>query len=651
MDVEYVVDGDALVLDLTDPRADRKRTWRQLRNLGAPLELEPTAATVKARVPKEGVDELRSALGMMGGRLVPAKGQPDLERVEDETDRYEDVRPVTPEDVVDLARKDEHPSRVLRRAIADLGTFASEHPRFEHRVERDKRYLRRALERFAPETDEASDEAPVDPVKQQVSELLRGVPDEDTWRAREFLLELNDVAQRFEDERPGVELPSTIPGFRGELRDYQREGVSFLLGTELNAVLADAMGLGKTVQTIAAVLLADVRALVVCPANVLHNWAAEIERFTGEAAALWHGRDVDDREEARFRVTTYASLRYRDWRDTDAATRPVLVLDEAHKVRNPDTQRAALVKDLPQAHRVLLTGTPIVNGLEDYNELLLHVGESRWPDAASFRETWMSDRAMLTRHPEVRQATADLLQRATRHVVLRRRKEEVLDDLPPRTISVERHPLTDEQRIAYDELARHARTVMAEASSKVEIFAQIHTLRQTLLEHRVPVLQVRIEELVEAGEHVVVYSHYLDALDELEDAFEDVAARIDGDTPPRRREEISRELGEPEGPRVLLAQMEAGGVGLNFTGARWVLFAHLGWTAAVHNQAIDRVHRIGQDRPVNVEFFVTPETIDERMADIILEKEADANLALADDSQVLDRAELARALLADEAEA
>lgn len=649
MDVEYKVDGDELLLDLTDPRADRKRAWRQLRNLGAPLELEPTAATVKARVPKEGVDELRSALTMMGGQLVPAKGQPDVDSLDEDVPRYEDVRPVDPEDVVDVARTDEHPGRILRRAIADLGTFAAEHPNLEHRVERDKRYLRRALERYAPERDEAPAEE-VDPVKQEVSQLLRGVPDEDTWRARDFLLELHDLAERYDDERPHVELPSTVPGFRGELRDYQREGVSFLLGTQLNAVLADDMGLGKTVQAIAATLLADTRALVVAPANVLHNWAAEVERFTGEPAAIWHGRDADDREDARFRITTYTSLRYRDWRDTDATTRPLLILDEAHKVRNPETQRAALVEDLPQKHRILLTGTPIVNGLEDYNELLLNVGEERWPDAASFRETWMSDREMLTKHPEVRQATADLLQEATRHVVLRRRKEDVLEDLPPRTIQIERHPLSGEQRTAYDELARHARSVMAEAESEVQIFAQIHKLRQTLLKYRLPVLEDRIDELVEAGERVIVYAHYLDPLDELEDAFSDVAARIDGNTPPRERERIAAALDEPDGPRVLLAQMEAGGVGLNFTGARWVLFSHLGWTAAVHRQAIDRVHRIGQDRPVNVEFFVTPGTIDERMVDIILQKEADANLALADEGTIMDRSQLARAMLQEGAE-
>lgn len=646
VDVEYVVDGDELVLDLVDPRADRKRAWRQLRSLGAPLELEPTAATVKARVPKEALGDVERVLGMMNGTLVPASGEPALDAVGEDTPAYEEIRPLDPEDTVDAARDETNPEPFLKRAIADLGTFAQESPQFAHRVERDKRYLRRALEALTPK--EEPEEEPPDPVKQEVSRLLRGVPDEDTWRAREFLLDLHGIADRFGDEAPHREIPQAIPGFQGELRGYQREGVSFLIGTNLNAILADGMGTGKTVQTIAATLLAGVRALVVCPANVLHNWAAEVERFTGEQAAIWHGRDVDGNDEARFRITTYASLRYRDWRDTDATTRPLLVLDEAHNIRNPETQRARLVKDLPQQHRILLTGTPIVNGLEDYNELLLNVGEDRWPDAATFRETWMSDRQMLTKHPEVRQATADLLQRATQHVVLRRRKHDVLDDLPPRTITIERHPLTGEQRTAYDAQQDHARKIIQNAQSKVQVFAQIHKLRQILLEHRTPFIVERIQELLGAGERLVVYAHYLDALDEIQNAFPDVSARIDGSTPPRERERISQDLGEPDGPRVLIAQTEAGGVGLNFTGARWVLFAHLGWTAAVHKQAIDRVHRIGQDEPVHVTFFLTPDTIDERMADLILEKEADANLALADKDTIMDRTQLAQALL-DEA--
>jgi SNF2 family DNA or RNA helicase len=641
--VEYRLEDGKLLLDLMDPRAPRRETFTRLSELGAPIELEPTAATVKARAPPEGLGEIEDALALLDGELVPAEGQPPLDQIEDEQPSYEDVRPLAPEDVVDEARGSGEPRRLVKQAIRRLGECALEHPSFEHRVERDQDYLRRALDQLFPEGDEpAEDEA--DLVKREVSQTLREVPDEHTWRARELLLDLHEVREDEAGERPIASFEQPIEGFQGQLRDYQETGVGFLLGTEFNAILADEMGLGKTVTTIAAVLAADQRALVVCPANVLHNWAAEVRRFTGGEVAMWHGRDVDGPDEARFRITTYTSLSYRDWRDTDADERPVLVLDEAHKIRNPETQRARLVDDLPQQHRVLLTGTPIVNGLADYNELLGQVGGEAW-DEQGFEETWLSDPQLLRQEPKVRAKVADLLQEATEHVVLRRRKADVLDDLPPRTVSVTPHPIEGEARKRYDEVHEEAETVLAEEASAPEVFARLHAVRQHVLETRLPVLAERIQALRAEGETVVVYSHYRDPLDELEDALGDEARQLTGDTPPKKREAYSQELGDPEGFDVLLAQMEAGGVGLNFTGAQHVLFAHLGWTAATHRQAIDRVHRIGQDEPVQVEFFVSPDTIDERLAQIILRKEQDANLALADDARTLDKAQLAEALL------
>ena len=647
MDLLYTLDGDDLVLELAaSGRIDRRAALERLAQLGAPLVIERDAISTKGRMPREGLPKLRSALTMLGGRLLPAPGQPPLDNVKRITRRYEEVRPFDPDEIVAVARKDEQPGAVLRDAMDRLRSFALAEPGFKDRVERDLAFLAKARERFAPQREEQADEP--DPVRRAVSTVLRGVPEADLWRARSFLLELHQVAGDLDEEPPRGEVPDPIPGFLGNLRDYQEEGVAFLLGRGLNAILADDMGLGKTIMTIAAVLAADERALVVAPANVLHNWAAEVERFTGEEPALWHGRTLSGPDDARFRITTYDSLRSLAWQRTDAAERGVLVLDEAHMVRNSETHRSRLVADLPQERRILLTGTPIINGLPDYNELLLAIGERRWANAEAFRETWLKDRQVLARHGAVRRAAADLLQRATRHAVLRRRKDDVLDDLPPRTIAVDRHVLTPEEMATYVGLEQRAREVMAASKGGVEVFAQLHALRQHVVRSRIPLLLERTRELVEAGEAVVLFSQYLEPLDVLAEQLGDQAAQLTGSTAPRRREELARTLGTPDGPQVLLAQIEAGGVGLNLVGARTVLFAHLGWTAAVHRQAIDRVHRIGQDRPVQVELYVSPGTIDERLADLILEKEADANLALAEAGDVLNRAELAKALLADD---
>jgi SNF2 family DNA or RNA helicase len=172
----------------------------------------------------------------------------------------------------------------------------------------------------------------------------------------------------------------------------------------------------------------------------------------------------------------------------------------------------------------------------------------------------------------------------------------------------------------------------------------LHALRQHLALARVAAVAERIDELRQAGESVVVYSQYLEPLRILQRSLGSGAKMLEGATPPKERLALAKALGSRE-LDVLLAQMDAGGIGLNFTGARYVLFVHLGWTPSGHAQAIDRTHRIGQDRPVIVEMFVTPDTVDERLARILLRKQADQNLVLADDADVLNRAELAKVLL------
>jgi SNF2 family DNA or RNA helicase len=354
--------------------------------------------------------------------------------------------------------------------------------------------------------------------------------------------------------------------------------------------------------------------------------------------------------DARFLVTTYDALQRIHEVEEQLTKRPVLVLDEAHFVRNPETLRSQLVRALPQQQRVLLTGTPLVNTIEDYYELLRIVEPSRWGSRNQFRETWLVDPALFNKYTQVRTATANLLQRAARDVMLRRRKDDVLQELPPRTVSVLHHELAPDQRVAYRQLeARAEETFRKDARNELAVFAALHGLRHHLAVSRIPAALDRLRELREAGESVVCYSHYLEPLHSLKKELGQDAVVLEGATPPKERQAIARRFGSEGAEHVLLAQMEAGGVGLNFTAARHVLFVHFGWTPAVHAQAMDRVHRIGQSKPVFVEFFVTPDTIDERMVRILLRKEADQNLVLADESDLLNRAQVAELLAEDAA--
>lgn len=653
MRIRYFPRGDRLLLRLEDDE-DEHRVWKLLATMGCPTYSEAIPGTLQYQrwIPREALPKLERAAKLVRAEVAPEAGEAVVASATDRRRAYEAARPLDPASVLAAAKADPAANEpLLADAYLRFEAWAKAHPAWpEARAEVEA--LLAALQVARSENKRRNAEAQSQEVR-SLAEQLKGVSGEDAFAAHTALKRLMEVAAKVPAAEPiqPYPMPDSIAHFRGKLRPYQVEGVKFLLRRGLNAILADAMGLGKTVETIAAIEAADETALVVGPANVLYNWKDEVERFTDEPCAIYHQGRLMGPPDARFLVTTYDALqRSTEAFDEQVASREVLVLDEAHYVRNPQTQRSHLVRALPMPRKVLLTGTPLVNTIEDYYELLRLVEPQRWGSRTQFRESWLVDPGLFNKYAQVRTATANLLQRAARDVMLRRRKEEVLQDLPPRTVSQLHVELEGPDLVAYRQLeARAEETLRTEKHNELAIFAAIHALRQHLARARVPAAAERIREVLEAGENVVAYAHYLEPLHRLAQEFGPLAAVIEGATPPQERASIAKRLGTGGGPRVLLAQMEAGGIGLNFTAATHVLFLHFGWTPAVHAQAMDRVHRIGQTRPVFVEFFVTPQTIDERMARILLRKEADQNLVLADESDILNRNELAKMLAEDAA--
>lgn len=667
--VRYKLEGDHYLLRIVDDVPDEGRVWRTLTMMGAPVERNPDARALSwtRRVAASQMPRLVRAAGMMRATLEAEGGEAPV-TVGKVGAAYAAARPVDVPALVKLAQQDpEDALLALRAARTELAVWLKDQPHFSAEGKRDLRALDETIDRLKLKTREAQREREKEEAR-ELSIALRGVSAEDVWKAKTELEALKRRADAFEKlQVEEVDLPEEIPGFRGQLRPYQRDGVRFLVSRDLTGVLADEMGLGKTVMTIAAVLAAPTvrrgrgqedaskakgaRAMVVGPANVLYNWVDEIERFADEVPLVYHQQRWMGNKDSRFLITTYDALRNLDPGHREIVSRDVLILDEAHYIRNPETQRARLVKQLPQARRVLLTGTPLVNTIDDYYELLEQVDKRRFTSRSEFHERWTVDASLFNKYGSVRNVAAEFLQRATRDVLLRRRKAEVLAELPERVIRIQRHELSPQEDRIYQGLETKAIETIREGKSDVAVFAAIHSLRHHLAVARVPAVLDRIEELRAEGEAVVVYSHYLEPLKKLQAALGgNVAKSLNGSTPPKERQALARSFGTENGPQVLLAQMEAGGIGLNFTAARWVLFVHLGWTPAVHAQAMDRVHRIGQDRTVFVEFFVTPDTIDERIVRILLRKEADQNLVLAEGTDIHNRAELAK-LLAEDAEA
>ena len=660
--LRYRREGERFYLRIAGDVPDEARVWKTLTLMGAPIHiLNDPKALIKPRfVPADAFPKLQRAAKMMRATLSPEAGEAPIAEGAVGV-AYEKARPVDVAALVRLVKEDpDHALGPLRSGRTELATWARANTGFAREARRDLKALDEALDSLKQRQRRADKERAGDEAR-TLSAALRGVNASDIWKAKKELALLKERADAFEPTSlPDAEI-TRIPGFDGKLRPYQLAGVRFLVGRDMRAILADEMGLGKTIMAIAAVLATDQRALVVGPANVLYNWVDEIERFTGHLPMVYHQRTFTGPRDARFLITTYDALRSIDPEHHEITSRDVLILDEAHYVRNPTTLRARLVKALPIARRVLLTGTPLVNGLEDYYELLEQADHERFASRSAFQRTWTVDASLFNKYAAVRHVAAELLQRATRDVLLRRRKADVLTELPERVITVTKHDLDRRDRGIYSNLEAKAVDTLRNANSDVAVFSAFHAMRHHLATARVPAVLERVRELLDNDECVVVYSHYLEPLQKLHEKLgPKIASRLDGSTPPKMRQQLARTFGQrddpddPEspfvGPRVLLAQMEAGGIGLNFTAGRYVLFVHLGWTPAVHAQAMDRVHRIGQDRTVFVEFFVTPDTIDERIVKILLRKEADQNLVLSEGQDLLNRKQL-MALMAEDAQA
>ncbi len=468
------------------------------------------------------------------------------------------------------------------------------------------------------------------------------------------LAELRERVRRFRG-LPEVPVPA---GFAGELRPYQRRGLDFLAYTSslaIGALLADDMGLGKTVQALA--WLEHLRcadrdggpALVVCPASVVHNWAREAERFVPGLRVLLLTRGAT-RHALRAAipdhdliVTTYALLR-RDveaWRQLELRA---VILDEAQNIKNPDAvvTRAALA--LRARHRVALTGTPLENRALDLWSLVSFVSPGYLGARARFAARF--DRLDAPPHARA------LLAAKLRPLLLRRMKRDVATDLPARIEERRDCELTPGQRQLYLAELRRSRRAVAKLSgdaatlrqNKIVILAALTRLRQicchpalaggktALGSGKFETLVELLEPILAEGHKVLLFSQFVQCLKLLR---ADLAARdvpthlLTGETV-HREAVVTAFAGDPR-PCVFLISLKAGGTGLNLTSASYVVLFDPWWNPAVEAQAIDRTHRIGQDRTVIAYRLLSLGTIEEKIWELQQRKAALARDVLGED--------------------
>ena len=435
---------------------------------------------------------------------------------------------------------------------------------------------------------------------------------------------------------PHVELPK---GVNAELREYQKHGVdwlAFLRDAELGAVLADDMGLGKTVQTICAL---RGRTLVVCPKSVVYNWVDEIARFRPSLrTSIYEGPRRELKDDADVTLMTYAVLRM-DVGRLAAEEWDVVVLDEAQAIKNASSQTARAAFELKGKFRVALSGTPVENRLEELWSVMHFANPGLLGGRSDFQDRYSGPIGAGDPTAAVR------LRSKIRPFVLRRMKREVLPELPPRTEAVLHVALDETERSVYDAVRVATKKDVAEklvqGGSVLAVLEALLRLRQaachsSLVPGQHAETSSKIERLLEAleeaaadGHKALVFSQWTGLLDLVEPHLKNANirfTRLDGST--RDRAGVVAEFQDEAGPPVMLVSLKAGGTGLNLTAADHVFLLDPWWNPAVEDQAADRAHRIGQDRPVMVYRMVAKDTVEERIFALQGRKRALADVAL-----------------------
>jgi len=461
------------------------------------------------------------------------------------------------------------------------------------------------------------------------------------------------------------------PGLLATLRPYQTDGLAFLqhlVAHEVGGILADDMGLGKTLQTIAHILREKTAgrlsapALIVAPTSLLGNWRREIARFApalrvlvikgGDRRALWKRLGQHD-----VGIVTYGAL----LRDEEIAGRlefHLLILDEAQAIKTSRSQCRRAVVALNARHRLCLTGTPIENHLGELWSLMDFLNPGILGEEGAFRERY----ALPVERDGNAERLAELRVRVAPYL-LRRTKEEVAKDLPPKTEILHTIELRGGQRDLYESLrvAAHAdvRQAISDrgfSASAITILDALMKLRQCCCEPQLlgersqgvsesakwEYFSNLLDEQLAAGRRVLVFSQFTRMLARMGDAFRRRAipfVELTGATANRQKPIDAFERGEVA---VFLISLKAGGAGINLTSADTVIHYDPWWNPAAQAQATDRAHRIGQRKPVFVHKLIVAGSVEEEMmrlqrrkqllADGVLAASGGASAALTEDS-------------------
>jgi superfamily II DNA or RNA helicase len=456
----------------------------------------------------------------------------------------------------------------------------------------------------------------------------------------------------------GVKAAEQPEGFNGQLRDYQREGVgwmAFLREFGFGGCLADDMGVGKTAQVLA--VLESRRAegkgpsLVVAPKSLMFNWRAEAARFTPKLRVLEHtglARDVELIGQHDLILSTYGTL-LRDVPQLAQINFDYVVLDEAQAIKNFATASAKAVRLLRGDHRLALSGTPVENHLGELWSLFEFLNPGMLGEAKVLKLA-----GGLARNPG--EEARRLLAQALRPFILRRTKQQVASELPAKTEQTIFCELDATERKQYDDLKKHYResllkrvTEQGLGRSKMHVLEALLRLRQAachpgLLDKKrvdepsskLELLMEQLSELRDEGHQALVFSQFTSLLAIVRQRLDSAGVKyeyLDGAT--RNRQAHVDAFQNNKDCTVFLISLKAGGLGLNLTAAEYVFLLDPWWNPAVEAQAVDRAHRIGQERLVFAYRLIARDTVEEKVLELQKTKRDLADAILGEDNSLI----------------
>ena len=431
-----------------------------------------------------------------------------------------------------------------------------------------------------------------------------------------------------------------IPKINGELRSYQVDGVKWLnvlYKYSLGGILADDMGLGKTIEIIAFInsIKQDKPILIVSPKSLVFNWVSEFNKFASDIPVYAIIGTVEERKKIIKKIKndkfgvyfiSYDSLR-NEFENLTDITFDMCILDEAQFIKNMHAKKTGAVKQINALHTIALTGTPIENNIYDLWSIFDFLMPHYLLDYEDFKDSY-----------EHNEEYYEIVRDKVAPFILRRRKEDVLKDLPEKYEVIITTEMSQEQRKLYDAFRLQAKEQLksSDGGSKImEVLSIITRLRQICVDPstfvdnftgesgKITALKDIIKDKMQEGHRFLIFSQFVSALNIVKDEIEKMGIKyymITGDTSAKERLRICNDFNKDEDYKIMLISLKAGGTGLNLVGADVVIHLDPWWNYSAESQASDRAHRIGQTRTVEVIKLIAENSIEEKVVNLQNEK-------------------------------